>query len=107
MKFRIARNMLYADNQIFCRVEAKHGRAGVPLGVSEIEVRTATEHGSVPMVYADKHGWIGGLSGADIIIGRVVGKHGVVPCLSTQERLVALCESAADNGERVTLEVTP
>ena len=107
MKLLVGNGLMYAGNVMFCRVEAGNGRAGIPIGVSEVEVRTATEHGTVPMPHADEHGWIGGLSGADIVVGRVMGKHGLVPCLSTQKRLVALCESAADNGERVTLEVTP
>ena len=105
MKLHIENGIMYAGGFIFCRVEAGNGRANIPLGSSEVEVQTATEHGSVPMALSDGHGWIGGLAGADIVVGRVVGRNGLVPCLSTQKRLVALCESSADRGERVTLTV--
>ena len=107
MRLRVENGVMYADNYIFCRVEAGNGRASIPLGVSEVEVRTATEHGTIPLPYADGHGWIGGLSGADIVVGRVVGANGLIPCLSTARKLVALCERAEDIGERVTLSVEP
>lgn len=105
MKLRIENGIMYARGLRFCRVEAGNGRTDIPLGSSEVEVFTATEHGSVPMARADHHGWIGGVSGADIVVGRVMGRNGLLPCPSTQKHLVTLCESAADVGERVTLEV--
>ena len=105
MKLHIENGIMYAGGIMFCRVEAGNGRADIPLGSSEVEVFTATEHGSIPMARADGHGWIGGLAGADIVMGRVVGRNGLIPCLSTQKRLVSLCESAADVGERVTMVV--
>lgn len=104
MKLHIDGNLLYCNGLTFCRVEAGNGRANIPLGVSEVDVRTATEHGTIPMAFADGHGWIGGLLGCDIILGRVMGHYGLLPCISTQRRLVGLCEAAAESGERVTLE---
>ena len=105
MKLHIDSGILYRDGLVFCRVEAGNGRSRIPLGVSQVEVRTATEHGSIPMAWADGHGWLGGLSGCDIVLGRVVGRHGLIPCLNTQRSLAGLVERTADFGERVTLEV--
>lgn len=105
MKLYLEGQRLYAGGYLFCRVEAGNGRADIPLGVFEVEVQTATEHGGIPMARADGLGWIGGLAGCDVVVGRVVGRHGVVPSLDTAVRLVSLCEQALEHGERVTLEV--
>ena len=105
MKLQIEGEILYAGGLMFCRVEAGNGRTSIPFGLSEVEVRTAAEHGDVPLAYADGHGWMGGSPGMDIIVGRVVGRNGVLPCKFTETRLVRLVESAADRGERVTMEV--
>lgn len=105
MKLHIDNGLMYCDGLLFCRVEAGNGRSRIPLGVSGVEVRTATEHGGVPMAWTDSHGWIGGLAGCDIVVGRVLGRNGVIPCLSFQHRITSLVERATDNGRRVTLEV--
>lgn len=105
MKLHIENSVMYCNGLMFCRAEAGNGRSSIPDGVSKVEVLTATEHGTVPMAYAEHHGWVGGLSGCDIVVGRVMGRNGILPCLSTQKRLVSLCESAADRGEQVTVEV--
>lgn len=105
MKLHIENGVIYRNGLMFCRAEAGNGRSRIPGGVSKVEVLTATEHGTVPMAYAEHHGWLGGLSGCDIVVGRVVGRNGLIPCLSTQKHLVELCELAADIGEQVILEV--
>lgn len=105
MKLSIDSGIMYSNGLMFCRVEAGNGGTSIPLGVSEVDVCTATVHGSVPMPYSEEHGWIGGLAGCDIVVGRITGRNGLIPCLDTQKRLVSLCERTLDRGERVTLEV--
>ena len=105
MKLHAENGILYAGGYMFCRIGAGNGRSNLPLGIYEVEVLTATEHGSIPMAYADGLGWLGGVAGCDAVLGRVVGSNGLIPCLSTQRRLVSLVEAASDAGERVTLEV--
>jgi hypothetical protein len=105
MKLHIEGGILYTGGLMFSRVGAGNGKPHLPLGVFEVEVRTATQHGSIPLAWADGIGWIGGLGGCDAVLGRVVGQYGVLPCLSTARRLVSLVESALEAGERVTLEV--
>lgn len=105
MKLLIENGLMYANNLRFCRAEAGNGKHRIPIGVSEVSVSTATEHGTVPMAYADQHGWLGAVPRADIVVGHVVGNGVLRPCVNTQRRIVSLCESAEERGERVTLEV--
>lgn len=105
MRLLFKGNALYKNGMIYCRAEAGNGRIEVPVGIYKVEVLTATEHGSVPMPYAHGLGWVGGLVGCDLVVGRITGRHGLLPSLDTQNHLVALCELVADAGEYVTLEV--
>lgn len=105
MKLHIASGVLYANGLRFSLVEAGNGRTCIPVGCAAVEVRTAIEHENFPMAWSDGHGWLGGLHGADIVVGTVMGRNGILPCRAAQRRLVALCESAAERGETVTLEV--
>jgi len=107
MKLALQSGRLYADGLLFCYAKPRNGRSLLPQGGYDVEVRTATEHGSIPMAYADDFGWLGGLMGCDLVVGRVTGKTGPLPCLSTSGRLVSMVEEAYDRGERVHLEIQP
>ena len=105
MKLYVDSNLLYCNGLMFCRVEAGNGRTNIPLGVSEIEVRTATEHGTIPMAYADGHGWLGGLTGCDIILGGVRGRTCIIPNPALVDALLVKLEVAEGLGKYVLLEV--
>ena len=102
MKLRVADNHLYADNLIFSMAEVVNAS---PTLSAPVEIRFSHHHGE-DRVFAEGLGWVGAAKDDAIVVGRVRGGDGLIPCRVTETRLIGMVERAQDDGRSVRLEVS-
>lgn len=106
MKIQADNGTLFINQRHFCRCEAGNGRDDLPNGVFPITVGAAFHlDGSPVLPYADGLGWIGHLSGCDIVLGSVRGRNALLPSQTCTSGLLHQLEVAEGRGETVMLEV--
>lgn len=104
MKLSISDGTFYVDNIRLCFCEAGNERENLPDGRFEVATEYSHAHGCV-LPDAINLGWIGPLSGCDVVLGSVRGRDGLVPSSPVVGRLLALLEVAEGRGEAVWLEI--
>jgi len=104
MQFLIKGGSLYADKVFLCHCDAGNGRNDLPVGRYEIAAQYSHAHGR-ELAHAYDLGWIGDERGCDAVLGRVRGRHGVIPSPASTNALLARLEVAEDAGRKVVLEV--
>jgi len=110
VKLTISNGTLYADGLFYCYVEASNGRDNLQPGRYTVTTQFSHSHGQ-ELPNAAGLGWIGpaisiDAGECDIILGRVRGSDGVLPCASHVGRLLAILETAEARGSAVELVVT-
>lgn len=109
MKLLITNGVLYADNLHLCYARPGNGRDDLPAGRHQVATSYSHIHGQdLPIVV--NLGWFGPANDrhapeCDILLGRVLGSDGLLPCPAHVGRLLAMLETAEDRGEKVTLEI--
>ena len=107
MKLSFEHGKLYIDNVKFSKYEvAPNGSKDLQPGSYEVEAeaRYAHAYGKV-LPYIDGIGWIGTSPDCAIVIGQVLGKHGVIPDQHLVNVLVHAIEAESDLGYKVLVEV--
>ena len=104
MKLVIDGNRLYLDNIQFSHIEVKNGNRDKHFS-GEAEPRYSHHHGA-ELLHVDGLGWVGGQPSCDIVLGRVVSGTGdVIPCRTTEARLMGIVNFTTEQGKRITLEI--
>lgn len=111
MKLTIEAGTLYADNIFFSYAGAGNGRDSIQPGRYPVTTQFSHAHGQ-ELPNAAGLGWIGpaisrDAGECDIVLGRVRGGDGVLPCASHVSRLLAILETAESRGSAVELVVMP
>lgn len=105
MKVSIESGMVFVGNLYFSDCEATGGRENVQPGRYPLTAQYSETHGR-ELPHADGFGWLGADAQCDFILGRVRGKHGLIPCQATVQRLLNLINTAVDrDGKTVELAV--
>ena len=109
MKLSIRDGALYADNLFFSYCEVTHGSDSLQPGRYEVEARYSHHHRQ-DLPHVDGIGWIGPANArtdtpCSLVLGRVRGRHAVVPCPTFVVRLLAMLEAADERGSSVSLVI--
>lgn len=110
MKLLITNGTLYADGLFYCYAGVPNGRNDLQPGRYPVTAQFSHAHGQ-DLPNAVGLGWIGpavrrDADQCDIVLGRVRGGDGVLPCASHVSRLLALLETAESRGSAVELVVS-
>ena len=104
MKLVIDGNRLYLDGLMFSHAGVKYGRGDKHFS-GEAEPLYSHHHRS-ELLHVDGLGWVGGQPSCDIVLGRVVSGTGdVIPCRTTEARLMGIVNFTTEQGKRITLEI--
>lgn len=105
MKLVIDGNRLYLDGLMFSHVGVKNGHRDKHFS-GEAEPRYSHHHHGSELLHVDGLGWVGGQPSCDIVLGRVVqGDGSVIPCRTTEARLMWIANWTVEQGKRITLEI--
>ena len=105
MRLEIDHPALYADGLFVCYVGAGNGRNHLELKSGAVRTSYSHKFGEVLPFVDDLEWWIGAHRECDIILAKVLGGNGPIPCGAYVKRLVALVEQAESIGERVTISI--
>ena len=110
MKLSIEAGALYVDQLFFCYAGAGHERNALQPGRYPVATQFSHAHGQ-ELPNAAGLGWIGpcidrAAAECDVILGRVRGSDGLLPCSAHVGRLLALLETAESRGQTVELVVS-
>ena len=104
MKLVVQGNRLYVDGLLFSHCEVKDGH-GYKSFSGSVEARYSHHHGR-ELAISHGIGWLGSDPSCDIVLGRVVTGDGrVIPCSTTEARLMGLVNYTEEQGKRITLEI--
>ena len=110
MNLLITNGTLYVDNFFLCYCEAGNGRDSLPVGRFPLETRYSHAHGE-DLPHVEHVGWIGPSSRADVscdvVLGRVRGSDGTLPCRSFVGRILAMLAVAEDDGKSSAVVIEP
>ena len=104
MKLEIDYPAIYVDGLFLCYVGVGDGRDSLRPGRYAVEATYSHAHGK-NLVRVDGLGWIGGNKECECVLGRVRNGSDVIPCESFEKRILALVETAQDDGKTVELVV--
>lgn len=104
MKLLISGNRLYVDQLFFCCCEAGNGRDVLPRGRYPVFTTYSHVFGK-DLPNAEGIGWIGDTDACDVVLGRVYGRDKLLPCPTHLSRLLALLETAEDDGCKIEMVV--
>lgn len=104
MKLVVQGNRLYVDGLLFSHCEVKDGH-GYKSFSGTVEARYSHHHGR-ELAISHGIGWLGSDPSCDIVLGRVVAGDGrVIPCSTTEARLMGLVNYTEEQGKRITLGI--
>lgn len=108
MQLLLENGEVFINHLHFCYARPGNGRTNLQPGRYSVTAQFSHAH-SRHLANVEGLGWAGawdddGLE-CDIVLGRVLGHDGVIPCTDVLQRLLRLLEVAEDRGEAVTLEV--
>lgn len=104
MKLSIKQGVLFAANLHFSLAEVPNGRDALQPGCYPVTVSFSHTHGE-ELARADGLGWIGATPQCDIVLARVRGGNGSLPCAASVGRLLSVLERCEASGETVSLVV--
>lgn len=109
MKLALKDGALYADNLFFSYCEVTNGSDSIQPGRYAVETRYSHHHRQ-DLPHVESVGWIGPADSRNdapcaIVLGRIRGRNGVIPCPSFIVRLIAMLEAADERGSPVSLVV--
>jgi hypothetical protein len=109
MNLSIQHGIFYVDNLHFCYARQGNGRSDIPVGRYPVSTQYSEAHGQ-ELPRADGLGWIGpaisrDADECDIVLGRVHGGDGLIPCTTHVGRLLAMLAASENRGAAVELVV--
>ena len=104
MRLTIENGALYVNNHFTCYAGVQHGSPSLQPGKYAVTPQYSHAHGK-DLPYAIGLGYIGADAECHIILGRVLAKHGCIPCPSSLAQVMAKIEVAEDDGKEITLEI--
>lgn len=103
MRLEIDYPAIYIDGLFLCYVGVNDGATLRP-GRYAVEATYSHSHRK-NLVRVDGIGWIGGNKDCNVVLGRIRNRDDVIPCESFEKRILALVETAQDDGKTVELIV--
>ena len=105
MRLTLRGSHAYCDGLPFSHCGAGDGHRLQP-GSYPLRAEFSTTHGR-ELPFADGLGLVGAVPESAVILGRVLGRTGPIPCKLTEARLVSLLLQNAELGYGAVLEILP